>query len=317
MAKTIYTYLHTDDLNGSRIITMDNCSCKLFNIRRSDSDFMQMCKFELEKPALYILLNREKQKAYIGETDAFLTRLSQHTVRKSFWNEAYAFISTDDSLSKTEVQYLESLAYGKAKQMNSFDLSENTIVPKAPHMSLIQRSKTEEFFKYIQFLTKFSGCDIFESRRIKVEKKQVTKESNKPTRTNISSGFVDITIENIKGRKAIILNGKTTYKARLGGSVVREYLKEHPHTSINSLKRIFNNTFLGEWADSNFIEEDIKYAKSIKKESGKPKHQTDPSQILTSGDGVKFVVSSQWGSENSMNLVRFAEDQRWDIKVKC
>ena len=34
MATTIYTYLHNDDLNGSRIVSMDNCVFKLYNITR-------------------------------------------------------------------------------------------------------------------------------------------------------------------------------------------------------------------------------------------------------------------------------------------
>ena len=60
MAKTIYTYLHNDDLNGSRIVYMDNCFCKLFKTQRTDGDFLQIFKEDLQKPALYILLNREK-----------------------------------------------------------------------------------------------------------------------------------------------------------------------------------------------------------------------------------------------------------------
>lgn len=31
MATTIYTYLHNDDLCGSRIVSMDDCMCKLYN----------------------------------------------------------------------------------------------------------------------------------------------------------------------------------------------------------------------------------------------------------------------------------------------
>ena len=44
MAKTIYTYLHNDDLNGSRVVYMDNCFCKLFKIQRADGDFLQLFK---------------------------------------------------------------------------------------------------------------------------------------------------------------------------------------------------------------------------------------------------------------------------------
>ena len=34
MAKTIHTILYDDVLDGSKIITMDNCVCQLFDIKR-------------------------------------------------------------------------------------------------------------------------------------------------------------------------------------------------------------------------------------------------------------------------------------------
>ena len=165
MATTIYTYLHNDDLNGSRIVSMDDCMCKLYNIKRDDSEFLKDFNEDLQKPALYILLNKEKCKAYIGETDDFTKRIVQHIAKKNFWEEVMVFLgSNDDTLSKTEVQHLEYLAYNRAMDVKSYDISENTQSPKHPHMNVMQKAKTEKFFKYVQYLAKFVGCDIFEKR---------------------------------------------------------------------------------------------------------------------------------------------------------
>ena len=71
MATTIYTYLHNDDLNGSRIVSMDDCMCKLYNIKRDDNEFLKDFNEDLQNPALYILTNKKSRKAYIGETDDF------------------------------------------------------------------------------------------------------------------------------------------------------------------------------------------------------------------------------------------------------
>lgn len=156
MATTIYTYLHNDKLNGSRIVSMDDCMCKLYNIKRDDTAFIKDFEGHLQKPALYILLNKDMRKAYIGETDDFEKRISQHIAKKDFWEEVMAFLgSDDDTLSKTEVQQLEYLAYEKAYDVKSYDLSENTQIPKTPHMNMIQKGKTDKFFKYVQFLSKF------------------------------------------------------------------------------------------------------------------------------------------------------------------
>ncbi len=164
MATTIYTYLHNDDLNGSRIVSMDDCMCKLYNIKRDDNDFLKDFNEDLQNPALYILTNKDSRKAYIGETDDFTKRIVQHLAKKDFWDEVMVFLASDGSLSKTEVQYLECLAYKKACEMNSYDLSENTQTPKNPHMSVMQKAKADKFFKYVQFLAKFVGNDIFEKR---------------------------------------------------------------------------------------------------------------------------------------------------------
>lgn len=55
MATTICIYLHNDDLNGSRIVSMDNCMCKSYNIKRVVSLFLKDFNSELNRPALYIL----------------------------------------------------------------------------------------------------------------------------------------------------------------------------------------------------------------------------------------------------------------------
>ena len=143
MATTIYTYLHNDDLNGSRIVSMDDCMCKLYNIKRDDNEFLKDFNEDLQNPALYILTNKNSRKAYIGETDDFTKRIVQHLAKKDFWDEVMVFLASDGSLSKTEGQYLECLAYKKACEMNSYDLSENTQTPKSPHMSVMQKAKAD------------------------------------------------------------------------------------------------------------------------------------------------------------------------------
>lgn len=169
MAKTIYTYLHNDDLKGSRIVSIDDCMCKLYNIVRNDIDFMQIFEKDLQFPALYVLINKEMSKAYIGETDDFIKRIYQHILKKDFWSEVMVFLGTnEDTLSKTEVQYLEYLAIEKAKEVNLYDLSENTQGGKKPHMNLMQKGKSDKFFEYVQFLAKFVQCDIFGKQEVVV-----------------------------------------------------------------------------------------------------------------------------------------------------
>lgn len=312
MAKTIYTYLHNDDLNGSRIVYMDNCFCKLFKIQRADGDFLQNFKDDLQKPALYILLNREEGKAYVGETDAFLTRIQQHIAKKEFWLEALAFTASDDSLSKTEVQYLEYLAYDKASKMNVFDLSENTQVPKAPHMTFIQKGKTEEFFKYVQFLAKFVGCDIFEPKPSVVLKTSLATPIPKVTPAPIT-----LTSDDLKGSVKLSLNGEGKYsKRQMVLQIVKEYVHQFPSTTFEELRAIFNRDYLQRFAQNEFLTNDIEKARNWKELGEDHVHYfIDDKDVLVSGDGVQFVVCVEWDKNNIINVLGIAQALGWKFEI--
>lgn len=309
MATTIYTYLHNDDLNGSRIVSMDDCMCKLYNIIRDDSEFLKEFEEFLQVPALYILINREELKAYIGETDDFIKRIPSHILKKKFWTEVMVFLGTnEDTLSKTEVQYLEYLAIDKAKQVRSYDLSENTQAGKIPHMNVMLKGKTDKFFKYVQFLSKFVGCNIFEKA---LNSSQTMQTPHKPIRLDI-----DVKPEELKGKVTIKLNGKE-YKTKgmMGYAIVKEYLKAHPQTTIEELKDTFHNALLGRWGAWNFIEDDIEAAYKLKEETSMHRHLLKEEYILTSGDGVRFVVSNQWEKANVLNLLQIAKNEGWSYEI--
>ncbi|MDD5145217.1 MAG: GIY-YIG nuclease family protein [Candidatus Pacebacteria bacterium] len=68
-----------------------------------------------QKPGIYFLFGKESEdslvySAYIGEAENIFDRLTTHSHDKSkdFWHLTVAFISTDDSLTKAHVKYLES-----------------------------------------------------------------------------------------------------------------------------------------------------------------------------------------------------------------
>ncbi len=302
MATTIYTYLHNDDLNGSRIVSMDDCMCKLYNVKRDDNEFLKDFSEDLQNPALYILTNRNTHKAYIGETDDFTRRIVQHLAKKDFWNEVMVFIASDGSLSKTEVQYLECLAYRKATEMNSYDLTENTQTPKSPHMSVMQKAKADKFFKYVQFLAKFVGSDIFEKRPNVVLK--TTLETIQP---KVLPMDIEYTKDDLKGKIFMSLNGEGRYSKReMVLAIVKEFLRLNPDTTLNELKATFRRDYLGRFAQHEFIQEDIDSARNWN-ELGEDHNHYFTNEVLTSGDGVNFVVCVEWDRTNIIKVLGIAK----------
>lgn len=311
MATTIYTYLHNDDLNGSRIVSMDDCMCKLYNIKREDNNFLKDFNDDLQNPALYILVNKDKRKAYIGETDDFTKRIVQHLSKKDFWDEVMVFLASDGAtLSKTEVQYLEFLAYNKASEMKSYDLSENTQTPKNPHMSVIQKAKTDKFFNYVQFLAKFVGSDIFEKRPNVIL--STTLEAVQPKVTPVD---IDYTNEDLKGRIYLSLNGEGKYtKREIVLAIVKQFLKLSPETTLSELKATFRRGYLGRFAQYEFIQEDIESAKNWR-ELGEDHNHYFINDILTSGDGVNFVICVEWDRTNIIKVLGIAKALGWTFEI--
>lgn len=311
MATTIYTYLHNDDLNGSRIVSMDDCMCKLYNIKRNDSEFLKDFNEDLKKPALYILLNQKERKAYIGETDDFNKRIVQHLSKKDFWEEVMVFLgSNDDTLSKTEVQQLEYLAYNKACDVKSFDLSENTQSPKQPHMNVMQKAKTEKFFKYVQFLAKFVGCDIFERRPNVVL--TTTLEATQPIVLPVP---IELTKDDLSGRIFLSLNGEGRFSKReMVLAIVKEFVQQNPTVTFNELKATFKRSYLGNFAQYDFLESDVERAKNWK-ELGEDHVHYFIKDVLTSGDGIQFVVCVEWDRTNIIKVLGIAKALGWKIEI--
>ena len=311
MAKTIHTVLYDDVLDGSKIVTMDNCVCQLYDIKRDYDALIRDSKENLAKPALYVLLNRNAHKAYIGETDDFSQRIASHMLKKEFWDEALAFMANDNSLTTTEVRYLESLSYEVAKAAGVYDLSENTQVPKRPYVQSIQEYKIKDFFNYVKLLTKFVGCNVFE------------KTTNHQQGASFSSSVrklipvdLGITSQDLEGREVkLSLNGFVYNKGKFGYAIVKEYLKFHPKATIAELKEIFHIGLLGSWGRWELLEDDLDYAKSLKESSGQFRHLVKDEFVLISGDNIRFVVSNQWDKVNILNLLQIAKNQGWNYEI--
>ena len=311
MAKTIHTILYDDVLDGSRIVTMDNCVCQLYGIKRDYDAIIKDSRENLSKPALYVLLNRRNRKAYIGETDDFSQRIASHMLKKEFWDEALAFMANDNSLTTTEVRYLESLSYEIAKSAGTFDLSENTQVPKRPYVQTIQEYKIKDFFNYVKLLTRFVGCDLFEKHSPQSPSGHIVPPPMQKTDT-----VLGIKPEDLAGRdKSIKLNGVIYPKSQFGYGVIKEYLKKYPKTTINELKSIFHIGLLGSWERWNLIEDNLEAANSQKDVDNKYRHLIKDQFVLTSGDGVKFVVCNQWDKVNVLNLLQIAKEQGWTFEI--
>ncbi len=147
----------------SRIISSENQAHEIMVIDRSDKAFINTYIEKLEKPALYILVNRETDKLYIGETEDSIKRLRNHE-SKEFWTEAIVFHSKMNTLSTTEVRWLEAKTYEVVKDLGYFDLSENKVKPNYPPLKEDQDLELQPVFEEAKRYICAAGFDIFLKR---------------------------------------------------------------------------------------------------------------------------------------------------------
>lgn len=159
MAK-VFQILVPDNTLVSRIISCENLVTELFVIDRADKDFVSTYAADLNKPALYILVNRDRRQLYVGETEDSIKRLRNHEA-KDFWTEAIVFHSTTDTLSTTEVRWLEAKTYETLKGLGYYDLSENKQVPQQPPLKRNQIYTLEPIFEEAKNYICAAGFDIF------------------------------------------------------------------------------------------------------------------------------------------------------------
>jgi len=173
MAK-VFQILVPDNTLVSRIIMCENQVTELFVIDRADKKFVSEYSCDLNKPALYILVNRDKRQLYIGETDDSIKRLRNHEA-KDFWTEAIVFHSTTDTLSTTEVKWLEAKTYEALKELGYYDLSENKQVPQQPPLKRNQIYTLEPIFEEAKNYICAAGFDIFLKKKVEDETPQPQK----------------------------------------------------------------------------------------------------------------------------------------------
>ena len=128
---------------------------------------------DVNNPGLYFLFGKDEstdsQLAYIGESENFFTRITSHSSKKDFWDEAIVF--TGD-LNKAHVKYLEHRAVSLAKVANRTQL-QNATTPPENRLSEYDKVGVELFFTNAKFILEAFGYNIFKSIEESTQKSEL------------------------------------------------------------------------------------------------------------------------------------------------
>lgn len=143
---------------------MSDSSIKAFVIPRLQLKNAKV-RDELLRPSIYFLVSSSDSLGYIGESENFFHRVKNHDQNKQFWDFAVAIVSTTNSLEKSDVKYLESLAVERA-QSGSMTI-ENKTVPIRNNVHEFKLHTLQKILDDTQLILTSLGYDILSSPDIK------------------------------------------------------------------------------------------------------------------------------------------------------
>ncbi len=153
---------------------------------------------EMGRPGVYLLLGPGEggaERLYVGEADVLRERMKQHAGRKDFWTRFVAFTSTDESLNKAFVRYLEARLIALAKAANQWEL-DNGSAPAEPPLSEADRADAEWFLAEMLVIYPLLGIDAFEAAATdepasaSAELLHLSKRGSEARGREVADGFV-------------------------------------------------------------------------------------------------------------------------------
>lgn len=159
-AKTIQIFLKDSDPNGVKIAELSVSTAKVYAIPRNQINFANT-RHDLTSPALYMLFDDERTSVYIGECENFIHRIKNHEVNKDFWQWAVVVVSSNGSLDKADVKFLESYAVMKAIEIGRFEV-QNRTNPNQNNLHEFKQETILDFFDDVELLVSTLGFNLFE-----------------------------------------------------------------------------------------------------------------------------------------------------------
>ena len=171
-----------------------------------------MRRTEAARTGVYILLGPDPDKvdgqlAYIGEADDIAARMRIHlrSEAKDFFDRIVFLVSSDETLTKAHVRYLESRLIRLTQEAGSVALTNDTH-PDFQRLPEADRADMDAFVEHARLVLPILGCDLFRMRG-SAAKTMDAAGSDSPTFVFSTSGARATAMETEDG--FVVLAGST------------------------------------------------------------------------------------------------------------
>jgi hypothetical protein len=240
-AKTINLLLNDGSLNG--VISMEDSSLnkgELYSApRESVEDLVStdVCS----RYGVYLLLSEDM--VYIGQASDLARRIKQHIIGKSWWERVVILTTSDDSLNRADLDYIESVLIAKASSVGRLDC-DNKNVGNKQKLSKFREVEIQQYLEEALFLLELIGINVFKPTQ---QKSHVTASSKLiPTVANTTESQRAIREKkeaiSFLEAKGIVIGKQTNYAKR--GDTKAEYWINPQRTVVDKdWYLVLNNQF--------------------------------------------------------------------------
>ncbi len=246
-AFSINIFLKDGEPEGLRIITQLNKTG--IGVVFNRSTFTESRKDEhFDKPGVYVLIGALDDSTlpvvYIGEAENIRERLINHNNKLDFWDKAIFFTTSNNSLNKAHVKYLEAKLYGIAQENKSCTIK-NSQIPKQAVLSAQDEAYAESFLVDMLMIFPIVGLSVFEKVKKPKNKNKILHIASKGltgTGYESANGFVVCKGTQVQGRetKSIHKSISSIRKDLLKQGVLISggehfiFTQDYPFTSVSS-----------------------------------------------------------------------------------
>lgn len=210
-AKTINLLLYDGTLKG--VISMADTSWnsgELYSAPRESVD--DLIKTDAcSRYGVYLLISEDM--VYVGQASDLSRRIKQHKVGKSWWEQVIVLTTSDDSLNKSDIDYLEASLIAKAGLVGRLD-SDNRNKGNKKKVDKFREVFLEQYLEEALVLLELIGVNVFkaESKR-KKEKDNLFQPIPKPSSDQIIIREKKEALQFVKDN-GITLGGNVSYAKR-------------------------------------------------------------------------------------------------------
>lgn len=222
-AFTIKIFVPDGDPEGVRIVELMNWTGKGIVFPRTEWQKTRL-RDEFKQAGIYILTGQTEDDdlptLYIGQTDVLRDRLDSHESKKDFWDRAMVFVSSNNSLNRGHITWLESALVKHAKAIAQCRLMNDTL-PKEPSLSESEKADTQIFLKQVLQILPLVGLRALETpRAVATPQARSTSEALAPVKPNGSEIDTVIVPAQKEGFERVFLGEHCWHAIRLSGGML-------------------------------------------------------------------------------------------------